>query len=124
MRAASRAVNLPREVSSFVGRQAEVAEVRQLLTGSRLLTLTGMGGVTKTRSALRTAAAARRRFRDGVWLVELDRLHDQALVASAVAGSLGLLASTDRLGADRLGTDRLGADRLAPVRRRWTAARG
>src|SRR6516225_9703016 len=82
--------NLPAELTSFVGRRDEVAEVRRLLTGSRLVTLTGVGGVGKTRLALRAAAELRRTFRDGVWLVRLDQLRDQALVAQAIAGALGL----------------------------------
>ncbi|HUA42579.1 MAG TPA: LuxR C-terminal-related transcriptional regulator [Streptosporangiaceae bacterium] len=82
--------NLPAELTSFVGRRGELAEVKRLLTGSRLVTLTGIGGVGKTRLALRAAAGLRRAFRDGVWLVQLDQLRDQALVAQAVAAPLGL----------------------------------
>ena len=82
--------NLPAELTSFVGRRGELAEVRRLLAGSRLVTLTGVGGVGKTRLALRAAAGLRRAFRDGVWLVQLDQLRDEALVAQAVAGALGL----------------------------------
>ena len=82
--------NLPAELTSFVGRRGEVAEVRRLLAESRLVTLTGVGGVGKTRLALRAAAGLRRAFGDGVWLVQLDQLRDEALVAQAVAGVLGL----------------------------------
>jgi non-specific serine/threonine protein kinase len=82
--------NLPAELTSFVGRRAELAEVKRLLAGSRLVTLTGIGGVGKTRLALRAAAELRRAFRDGVWLVQLDQVRDPALVAQAVAGALGL----------------------------------
>src|SRR6516164_7634099 len=82
--------NLPAELTTFVGRRGELAEVRRLLAGSRLVTLTGVGGVGKTRLALRAAAGMRRAFRDGVWLVQLDQLRDEALVAQAVAGALGL----------------------------------
>ena len=82
--------NLPAELTSFVGRRGEVAEVRRLLSRSRLVTLTGVGGVGKTRLALRAAAELRRAFGDGVWLVQLDQLRDEALVAQAVAGALGL----------------------------------
>jgi predicted ATPase/DNA-binding CsgD family transcriptional regulator len=84
--------NLPAELTSFVGRRGEVAEVRRLLSRSRLVTLTGVGGVGKTRLALRVAAGLRRAFGDGVWLVQLDQLRDDALVAQAVAGALGLHA--------------------------------
>ena len=88
-------VHLPRAVSSFVGRQEEVAEARRVLNSSRLLSLTGPGGVGKTRLALRAAAQLRRRFPHGVWLVELDRLHDQALVVPGVAAALGLRERPD-----------------------------
>src|SRR5215468_6250972 len=74
--------NLPAELTSFVGHRGELAEVRQLLAGSRLVTLTGPGGVGK--------AGLARAFRDGVWLVRLDQLRDEALVAQAVAETLGL----------------------------------
>ena len=82
--------NLPAELTSFVGRRGELAEVRRLLAGSRLVTLTGVGGVGKTRLALRAAAGLARAFPGGVWLVRLDQLRDEALVAQAVAGTLGL----------------------------------
>src|SRR6201997_2720928 len=82
--------NLPAELTSFVGRRGEVAEIRRLLAESRLVTLTGVGGVGKTRLALRAAAGLARAFRDGVWLVQLDQLRDEALVGQAVAGVLGL----------------------------------
>src|ERR1700757_1120098 len=82
--------NLPAELTSFVGRRGEIAEVRRVLAESRLVTLTGVGGVGKTRLALRAAAGLRRAFRDGVWLVQLDQLRDEALVTEAVAGVLGL----------------------------------
>jgi predicted ATPase len=87
--------NLPAELTSFVGRRGEVAEVRRLLAGSRLVTLTGVGGVGKTRLALRAAAGLARAFGDGVWLVQLDQLRDEALVARAVAGALGLRERAD-----------------------------
>ena len=86
----SRRGNLPAEVSGFVGRRREVAEVRRLLESSRVVTLTGPGGVGKTRLALRVAAQAQRGFGDGVWLVELAAVADPELVASAVAGVLGV----------------------------------
>ena len=82
--------NLPAEPTSFVGRRHELAEINRLLADSRLVTLTGIGGVGKTRLALRAAAGRRRAFVDGVWLVQLDQLRDEALVAQAVAGTLGL----------------------------------
>jgi hypothetical protein len=68
-------VSLPAELTSF-GRRGEMAEVSRLLAEYRLVTLTGVGGVGKTRLALRAAAGLRRAFGDGVWLVQLDRLRD------------------------------------------------
>jgi predicted ATPase len=82
--------NLPAELTSFVGRRREVAEVRALLSASRLVTLTGMGGVGKTRLARRVAADVRRAFEDGVWQVELADLHEPELLAHTIAGSLSL----------------------------------
>ncbi len=82
--------NLPAEVTSFVGRDDDVAAARKLLGGTRLLTLTGVGGVGKTRLSRRVGEVARRAFPDGVWLVELAHLNDPDLVASTVARELGL----------------------------------
>jgi len=76
--------NLPAELTSFVGRRGELAAVKRLLASARLVTLTGVGGAGKTRLALRAAAGLRRAFRDGVWLVRLDQLRDEALVTQAV----------------------------------------
>ncbi len=66
--------NLPVELTSFVGRRRELAEVKRLLGGSRLLTLTGVGGTGKTRLAIRGSAQLRRAFPDGVWFVDLTAL--------------------------------------------------
>jgi len=82
--------NLPVEVSTFVGRRRELAEVRKLLSSYRLVTLTGVGGVRKTRLALRAASDLQQGFRDGVWLVDLAGLTDPALVANGIATALGL----------------------------------
>ena len=81
---------LPAELTSFVGRRRELAETRRLLAGSRMLTLTGVGGVGKTRLALRIAAEVRRTFRDGVWFVELAALQDPELLPHTVASTLEL----------------------------------
>ncbi|MFE5463274.1 ATP-binding protein [Nocardia sp. NPDC056564] len=86
--------NLPAEVTSFVGRGSEVAAARKLLAGTRLLTLTGPGGVGKTRLARRVGEAVRRAFPDGVWLVEVAHVNDGALVALTVAQALGLRDDT------------------------------
>jgi predicted ATPase len=82
--------NLPLELTSFVGRRAELSEVNGLLSASRLVTLTGIGGVGKTRLALRAATEARRTFPDGLWLVELGDLRDGSLLVDVVAESLGV----------------------------------
>jgi non-specific serine/threonine protein kinase len=79
-----------------VGRRAELAEIRRLLSATRLLTLTGVGGVGKTRLALRVAAQVRRSFADGVRLVELAGLPDPALLPQAVATALGMSDQTAR----------------------------
>ncbi len=82
--------NLPAEVTSFVGRRREVAEVKRVLSSARHVTLTGVGGVGKTRLALRVAADLRRRFPDGVWLVELAPVEDSELLVPTVADTLGV----------------------------------
>jgi predicted ATPase/DNA-binding CsgD family transcriptional regulator len=82
--------NLPLEVSSFVGREEELAEVGRLLAGAHVLTLVGAGGSGKTRLALRAAREATEGFADGAWLVELAPLADPSLVPEAVAGVLGV----------------------------------
>jgi predicted ATPase/class 3 adenylate cyclase len=85
--------NLPVQITSFVGRQRELEEVRQRLDAFHLLSLTGPGGTGKTRLALQTAAGAIDRFPDGVWLVELAPLADPALVPQNIASVLGLRES-------------------------------
>ena len=82
--------NLPRELTSFIGREREVGEVRRLLGTTRLLTLTGSGGVGKTRLGLRVAGELVEAYPDGVWLVELAALGDPALVPQATASALGV----------------------------------
>ncbi|MGH3875295.1 MAG: ATP-binding protein [Pseudonocardiaceae bacterium] len=82
--------NLPGELTSFVGRCAELIEIGDPLGRARLLTLTGAGGCGKTRLALQTAADAMDRHPDGVWWVELARLADGALLPAAVIGAVGL----------------------------------
>jgi predicted ATPase/DNA-binding CsgD family transcriptional regulator len=80
--------NLPADVTSFVGRREDVAEVDRLLTVSRLVTVTGVGGVGKTRLALRVAERRQRAFAHGAWLVELASVGDAELVAHTVIQSL------------------------------------
>jgi predicted ATPase/DNA-binding NarL/FixJ family response regulator len=90
------------ELTEFVGRRAELAAVRRALYSTRLVTLTGPGGIGKTRLATQAASGARRAYRDGVWLVELGGLRDPALLAPEVARSLGLLDQSARWGAATL----------------------
>lgn len=94
--------NLPTELSSFVGRRLEVAECRQLLTRSRLVTLTGPGGVGKTRLALRVAETASRALSDGVWLVELASVSEPGNVAETMATSLRVPEQSGRAPEDAL----------------------
>jgi predicted ATPase/class 3 adenylate cyclase len=82
--------NLPQQATSFVGRKKELAELKRLLVGTRLLTLTGSGGCGKTRLSLQVAAEALERFPDGAWLVELAPLADPGLVPQTAATVLGL----------------------------------
>ncbi|HET7690952.1 MAG TPA: LuxR C-terminal-related transcriptional regulator [Nocardioidaceae bacterium] len=80
--------NLPAELTSFVGRRHELAEIRRLFTSSSLVTLTGPGGVGKTRLVLRAAAGLTKAFPDGVWLVELGEINDPELIPQTVAEAL------------------------------------
>jgi predicted ATPase/class 3 adenylate cyclase len=82
--------NLPGELTNFVGRGAELAEVAELLGQVRLLTLTGAGGCGKTRLALQAAAGTMDGHLDGVWWVDLARLEAATLVPTAVIGAIGL----------------------------------
>jgi hypothetical protein len=86
--------NLPQYASSLVGREREIAELRGLLASHRMLTLTGPGGVGKTRLALQVAADLLDGSGDGVWLVELAAVGDHERVAPAVAAALGVRDDT------------------------------
>jgi predicted ATPase/class 3 adenylate cyclase len=88
--------NLPRQLTSFVGRESEMAEVKRLLAQNCLLTLTGTGGLGKTRLALQVAADILEDYSDGVWLVALEALSDPALVPQAVAYALGVREEAGR----------------------------
>jgi predicted ATPase/class 3 adenylate cyclase len=82
--------NLPQQLTSFLGRERELAEVGKLLKTTRLLTLLGMGGLGKTRLSLQVAADSLDDFPDGVWFIDLAPIRDEALVPSAVAQELGV----------------------------------
>lgn len=77
--------NLPIQLTRFVGRGHELSEVERLLTGTRLLTLTGPGGTGKTRLALQAAAAVLEQFPQGVWLVELAPVTDPQIIVQVIA---------------------------------------
>ena len=82
--------NLPRQLTSFVGRAQEISRLKQLLPATNVLTLTGPSGCGKTRLALETATGELPRFPDGVWLVELASLSDPNLVPLAVMSALDI----------------------------------
>jgi predicted ATPase/DNA-binding SARP family transcriptional activator len=83
-------VNLPARLTSFVGRDTDLAEVRGLLTGSRLVTLTGPGGAGKTSLAVAAATGLAEECPDGVWLVRLAGVTEPGRVAAAVADTVGV----------------------------------
>ncbi|WNZ10840.1 LuxR C-terminal-related transcriptional regulator [Streptomyces sp. 11x1] len=88
--AASGTGNLPAPLTTFIGRRRDIAEIRRLLRAARLLTLTGPGGIGKTRLALEAATAADNAFPDGVWLVDLAPVLDPKAVVGATAAALGV----------------------------------
>ncbi|UCC52759.1 MAG: hypothetical protein JSV68_02100, partial [Anaerolineaceae bacterium] len=88
--------NLPAQLTSFVGREREIVEVKRLLETSRLLTLTGPPGTGKTRLGLRVGAEVLNQFADGVYFVELAPINDPALVANTIAQLFGVRETTGR----------------------------
>lgn len=82
--------NLPIQLTTFVGRETELAKVSGLLLANRLVTVTGSGGCGKTRLALQSAAEIAERFPDGIWYVELASISDSSLVPQTVAGLVGV----------------------------------
>jgi predicted ATPase/class 3 adenylate cyclase len=82
--------NLPVQRSAFIGRDADLVEVRAALESASLVTLTGVGGVGKTRLALQVAADTVTRFPDGVWFVDLGSVLDARFVSAAVSAALAL----------------------------------
>ena len=94
--------NLPAPLNSFVGREREIAELKELLATTRLVTLTSMGGTGKTRLSLQVAGTVMDDYPDGVWFVELAPLGDERLVPQAVASVLGVKEEAGRAVVDAL----------------------
>ncbi|MGC5011938.1 ATP-binding protein [Streptosporangium sp. DT93] len=88
--------NLPNELTSFVGRTRLLTTLRQRLGEHRLVTVTGIGGVGKSRTALRIAHEMRSRFGDGVWFADLARLQDSGMVRHTITSALGIADQSAR----------------------------
>lgn len=101
--------NLPTIATSFIGRDQELAEVQKLVRGSRLVTVTGVGGAGKTRLALQVAASMANEFPGGTWIVELAAITDPGLVIPAAAAALGVVEQAGRPILDSL-IERLATD--------------
>jgi predicted ATPase len=82
--------NLPAQLTSFIGREREIAEARKLFSSTRLLTFIGPGGTGKTRLCLQVAAEQIPEFKDGVWLIELAQLADPTYILSAIASTFNI----------------------------------
>ncbi|MBI1743116.1 hypothetical protein HYR54_08630 [Candidatus Acetothermia bacterium] len=82
--------NLPAQTTRFIGREADIEEVSQLLEKSRLVTLTGIGGTGKTRLSLQVAADCIEQYADGVWFVELAPVSQPPFVANAISEVLNV----------------------------------
>ncbi|MFB9623491.1 LuxR C-terminal-related transcriptional regulator [Nonomuraea helvata] len=104
--------NLPAEPNRFVGRARDLAELAALVHEERVVTLSGVGGIGKTRLALRVAAQQADRFADGVWLVELARIGNPALLVNELAEVLGVRDEVPGRLLDGLRTRLRGADAL------------
>jgi predicted ATPase/DNA-binding winged helix-turn-helix (wHTH) protein len=85
--------NLPQQLTSLIGREADLAEIKTRLSDHRLVTLTGSGGVGKTRLSIEAGRGLLDRYPDGVWLAELAPLNDPQLVTSIIADALGVTLS-------------------------------
>jgi predicted ATPase/class 3 adenylate cyclase len=94
--------NLPTQLTSFVGRDAELETAKRLLEATRLLTLTGPGGTGKTRLSLQLAANVADEYEDGAWFVALEPIRDPSLVASRIASALSLVETASRSARDML----------------------
>jgi len=100
--ASSRSTNLPEAVSELIGRDAELDEVLEFSASHRLVTLTGAGGIGKTRLGLAVAHRLLPQFADGVWLAEFSPLTGPGLVAATVAGAVGLELSGGEVSTQRI----------------------
>lgn len=94
--------NLPTQLTSFIGREDQVEESKRLLHGTRVLTLTGPGGIGKTRLSLQVAADVVHQFPDGVFFVALSAVRDPDLIASTIAQSVGVQVTGNRTPADAI----------------------
>jgi predicted ATPase/DNA-binding winged helix-turn-helix (wHTH) protein len=106
--------NLPYQLTSFIGREQEIAQLEELVTAHRLVTLTGAGGVGKTRLAIEVASRLIDAFADGVWLVEFAALSDARLVPQAAARTLKVREQSTRPITDTL-SDYLASKKLLLV---------
>jgi predicted ATPase/class 3 adenylate cyclase len=87
----SRANNLPRQLTTFIGRDREIAEAKRILGSARLLTLTGPGGVGKTRLAVEIAGDLLDHVDEGIWFIDLGKLTDPEFVVPAIASAIGVM---------------------------------
>jgi predicted ATPase/class 3 adenylate cyclase len=94
--------NLPVQLTSFVGREEELAEARRLIAGTRLLTLTGPGGTGKTRLSLELAASVADEYPDGVFFVPLEAIREPSLVAPQILSAVGVSEAPGRPARDVL----------------------
>jgi DNA-binding SARP family transcriptional activator len=88
--------NLPLQLSTFIGREKEQAEILKLLTKNRLITLAGTGGIGKTRLSLQVGQQLLKQYSGGVWFVALDSLSDPSLVSQTIASVFDIQETTDR----------------------------
>ncbi|MEJ2486494.1 MAG: LuxR C-terminal-related transcriptional regulator [Anaerolineales bacterium] len=88
--------NLPAQLTSYVGREKEIGEIKDLLKKNRLVVLTGAGGSGKTRLALKVGEELIDEYSDGVWLVELANIREPSLVLQAIASALNITERTDK----------------------------
>ncbi|MGW2153329.1 ATP-binding protein [Nonomuraea sp. NPDC001699] len=94
--------NLPAELTSFVGRTRLLANLKRHLAESRLVTVTGIGGVGKSRTVLRLAHQVRTQYPDGVWFADLARLQDAGMVRHTIASALGIADQSSRAESESL----------------------